>query len=78
MFTNALDLADGSDIGQATYTSLVKPAVELFFGGGRPIPRVRCCADRRGQPTSRVASGRTRLNRARFGECVTHVASGVV
>ena len=35
MFTYRLHLADGSDVGQATYPSMVKVGEELFFGGGR-------------------------------------------
>jgi hypothetical protein len=35
MFTYRLHLADGSDIGEATYPSMVKVGEELFFGGGR-------------------------------------------
>lgn len=35
MFTYRLHLADGSDVGEATYASRVKIGDELFFGGGR-------------------------------------------
>lgn len=35
MFTYKLHLTDGSDVGQATYPSMVKVGEELFFGGGR-------------------------------------------
>jgi hypothetical protein len=28
-------LEDGSDVGEATYPSMVKVGEELFFGGGR-------------------------------------------
>ena len=35
MFTYRLHLADGSDVGQATYPDGVKVGEELFFGGGR-------------------------------------------
>jgi len=35
MFTRRLHLEDGSDVGEASYPSLVKVGEELFFGGGR-------------------------------------------
>ena len=35
MFTYRLHLEDGSDVGEATYLSMVKVGEELFFGGGR-------------------------------------------
>ena len=35
MFTHRLHLADGSDVGEATYPDRVKAGEELFFGGGR-------------------------------------------
>ena len=35
MFTYRLHLADGSDVGEATYPSMVKVGELLFFGGGR-------------------------------------------
>ena len=35
MFTHRLHLADGSDVGEATYPDRVKVSEELFFGGGR-------------------------------------------
>ena len=35
MFTYRLFTADGGDVGQATYPSMVKVGEELFFGGGR-------------------------------------------
>ena len=35
MFTYRLHLEDGSDVGEATYPSMVKVGEELFFGGGR-------------------------------------------
>ena len=35
MLTYRLHLADGSDVGQATYPDRVKVGEELFFGGGR-------------------------------------------
>ena len=35
MFTYRLHLADGSDVGEATYLSMVKLGELLFFGGGR-------------------------------------------
>ena len=35
MFTCRLHLEDGSDVGEASYTSMVKVGEELFFGGGR-------------------------------------------
>jgi hypothetical protein len=35
VFTYRLHLADGSDVGQATYPSMVKVGELLFFGGGR-------------------------------------------
>ena len=35
MFTYRLHLADGSDVGEATYPSMVKVGEELSFGGGR-------------------------------------------
>ena len=35
MFTYRLHLADGSDVGEATYLSMVKIGELLFFGGGR-------------------------------------------
>ena len=35
MFTYMLHLADGSDVGQATYPQQIKPGEVLFFGGGR-------------------------------------------
>ena len=34
MLTYRLHLEDGSDIGEASYPSMVKPGEELFFGGG--------------------------------------------
>jgi hypothetical protein len=34
-FTHRLHLAGGSDVGEATYPSIVKIGEELFFGGGR-------------------------------------------
>jgi hypothetical protein len=30
-----MHLEDGSDVGEATYPSMVKVGEELFFGGGR-------------------------------------------
>jgi hypothetical protein len=38
MFTYRLHLADGSDVGEATYPDRVKVGEELFFGGGRRFP----------------------------------------
>jgi hypothetical protein len=35
MFTDRLHLADGTDVGDATYPSMVRVGEELFFGGGR-------------------------------------------
>jgi hypothetical protein len=35
VFTYRLHLEDGSDVGEATYPSMVKTGEELFFGGGR-------------------------------------------
>jgi len=35
VFTYRLHLADGSDVGEATYLSMVKLGELLFFGGGR-------------------------------------------
>ena len=35
MFTYRLHLADGSEVGEATYPSMVKVGELLFFGGGR-------------------------------------------
>ena len=35
MFTYRLHLEDGSDVGEATYPSMVRVGEELFFGGGR-------------------------------------------
>jgi len=35
MFTCRLHLEDGSDVGEASYPSMVKVGEELFFGGGR-------------------------------------------
>jgi hypothetical protein len=35
VFTYRLHLADGSDVGEATYLSMVKIGELLFFGGGR-------------------------------------------
>ena len=35
MFTYRLHLEDGSDVGEATYPSLVRVGELLFFGGGR-------------------------------------------
>jgi hypothetical protein len=35
MFTYRLHLEDGSDVGEATYPSMVKVGEELFFGGGQ-------------------------------------------
>jgi hypothetical protein len=35
VFTYRLHLADGSDVGEATYPSMVKVGELLFFGGGR-------------------------------------------
>ena len=35
MFTYRLFLADGSNVGEATYPDRVKVGEELFFGGGR-------------------------------------------
>jgi len=35
LLTYRLHLADGSDVGQATYPDRVKVGEELFFGGGR-------------------------------------------
>jgi hypothetical protein len=35
VFTYRLHLADGSDVGEATYLSTVKVGELLFFGGGR-------------------------------------------
>jgi len=35
MFSYRLFLADGSNVGEATYPSRVKIGEELFFGGGR-------------------------------------------
>jgi hypothetical protein len=35
VFTYRLHLEDGSDVGEATYPSMVKVGEELFFGGGR-------------------------------------------
>ena len=35
MFSYRLFLADGSNVGEATYPSRVKVGEELFFGGGR-------------------------------------------
>jgi hypothetical protein len=31
----ALDLEDGSVVGEATYPQMIKPGEMLFFGGGR-------------------------------------------
>jgi hypothetical protein len=35
VFRYRLHLADGSDVGEATYPDSVKIGEELFFGGGR-------------------------------------------
>jgi hypothetical protein len=35
VFTYRLHLADGSEVGEATYPSMVKVGELLFFGGGR-------------------------------------------
>jgi hypothetical protein len=35
VFTYRSHLADGSDVGEATYLSMVKIGELLFFGGGR-------------------------------------------
>jgi len=35
VFSYRLFLADGSNVGEATYPSRVKVGEELFFGGGR-------------------------------------------
>ena len=35
MFKYRLHLADGDDLGEATYPDMVKVGKELFFGGGR-------------------------------------------
>ena len=35
MFTYRLHLKDGSDVGEASYPSMVKVGELLFFGGGR-------------------------------------------
>jgi hypothetical protein len=35
MFAYRLHLEDGSDVGEATYPSMVKVGEELFFGNGR-------------------------------------------
>jgi hypothetical protein len=35
MFRYVLHLEDGSDVGQATYPSMVKMGELLFFGNGR-------------------------------------------
>jgi hypothetical protein len=35
MFTYRLHLEDGSDVGEASYPSMVKVGELLFFGGGR-------------------------------------------
>jgi hypothetical protein len=35
VFTYRLHLADGADVGEATYPDRVKIGEELFFGGGR-------------------------------------------
>ncbi len=35
MFSYRLHLADGSDVGEATYPERIKVGEELFFGGGR-------------------------------------------
>jgi hypothetical protein len=35
MFTYRLHLEDGSDVGEATYSSRAKVCEKLFFGGGR-------------------------------------------
>jgi hypothetical protein len=35
MFSYRLHLADGSDVGQATYPERIKVGELLFFGGGR-------------------------------------------
>jgi hypothetical protein len=35
MFTYKLRGPDGSEIGEATYPSMVRPGETLFFGGGR-------------------------------------------
>jgi hypothetical protein len=35
MFTYRLHLEDGSDVGEATYASMVKVGEELFFGDGQ-------------------------------------------
>jgi hypothetical protein len=40
VFRYRLHLEDGSDVGQATYPSMVKVGEELFFGGGHKF-RVR-------------------------------------
>ncbi len=35
MFRYRLHLDDGTDVGEATYPSMVKVGEELFFGGGQ-------------------------------------------
>jgi hypothetical protein len=35
MFRYRLHLEDGTDVGEATYPSMVNVGEELFFGGGR-------------------------------------------
>jgi hypothetical protein len=35
MFKYRLHLADGDEVGEATYAQMIHPGDELFFGGGR-------------------------------------------
>ena len=53
MFTCRLHLEDGSDVGEASYPSMVKVGEELFFGGGR---RFRCSTSSRSTTRTRSTS----------------------
>ena len=59
MFTCRLHLEDGSDVGEASYPSMVKVGEELFFERRAPVPRVRRRPDRRrGREVRRFTQGR--------------------
>jgi hypothetical protein len=60
MFTYNLHLADGSDVGQASYPEQIKVGEELFFGGGRRLRVLDHRVVRRGGPVAvrRATTGR--------------------
>jgi hypothetical protein len=61
MFTYRLHLEDGSDIGTATYPSMVGVGELLFFGNGRRSGWLTSCPSTR--RTSRRSSGCCRSRR---------------